>query len=139
MRQTLLQQSLERVIGGVGDGHQSEDAGEHRYTVRRTAGSCGGFAEWGRILAKSHQRNRIRIRTSHGWHRTVGQVQGHARRNGTDGNRVGTVSSERTARHSRDLNQVETGLWVAVILVQDGQESVSPRTDISKLPECVSR
>src|ERR1019366_8428750 len=138
VRETLVHQSLERVVGRVGDRHLSEDAAEHGNPVRRTTGARGGFAERRCVLAKSNQRNRIGIWTGHGRDRSVGQMHGDARRNGTGGNGIGIVRSEWTARQSRDLIQVETGLWGAEILVQDGQEPVSLRTNVSKLPERVS-
>ena len=135
VRQPLLHESLERVIGRVRDRHRSENAAEHRNSVRRTARTCGGFAERRRVLAKPNQRNRIRIRTSYGRHRAVGQVQRYARRNGTGGNGVVSVRSKRPTQYSRNLTQVETGLGIAVILVQGSQQPVPLRAHVSKLPE----
>jgi len=106
VRQPLLHESLERVIGRVRNRHRSENAAEHRNSVRRTARTCGGFAERRRVLAKPNQRNRIRIRTSYGRHRAVGQVQRYARRNGTGGNGVLSVRSKRPTGYSRNLTQI---------------------------------
>src|ERR1019366_5292914 len=46
VRETLVHQSLERVVGRIGHRHLCEDAAEHGNPVRRTAGARGGFAEW---------------------------------------------------------------------------------------------
>src|ERR1019366_978601 len=116
----LVHQGLKRVIGRVGHWHFPEDASEYRNPVRRTARTRGGFAKRRRGFAQSHQPDWIRIGTSYTRHGTIGQVKGDARGNGTGRNRIGTVSSKRTAIESRDLIQVETGLWVAEILVQAG-------------------
>lgn len=51
-------------------------------------------------------------------------MQRYARRNGTGGNGVLSVRSKRPTGYSRNLTQIQTGLGIAVILVQGSEEPV---------------